>query len=399
MNAGNTTTNIINISSPGAFLQNSTNPFCFSYLNFNPAEYTDELVVADCDNSGFCDTNVVYVTVASCVWAGDTDTNQVVNHFDILPVGLGFGQMDHIRPNADLNFDCEPGLFWANQTPQSNINYKHSDTDGDGTIDYDDTLAIVQNWGQFYVRNHTGGVRPGGTVPLYTELWTAIPSQTIQVPIILGDSVHPADSVYGLAFTINYDSTKVKAGSVSVLFNSSWLGTINQDMIAVSRDNPTIGQIDVGLTRTNQMTRSGMGQIGVIQMTIKDDIIQKSRLVRLNTHIDGARVIDNNEIEIGTTPVYTYVLITTPTGIDAVSDAAHLDIFPNPAQSLVQIQSSEAMQSIEVINAAGQVVLNQPLNEVLGTQVDVSKLTVGVYVLRVQTTNGLQNRRIVVQRP
>lgn len=399
MNANNTTTNIISFGASGAFLQNSTDPFCFSYLNFNTAEYTDELVVAYCDNSGYCDTNVVYVTVASCVWAGDTDTNQVVNHFDILPIGLGFGQTDHVRPNADLNFDCEPGLFWANQTPQSNINYKHSDTDGDGMIDYDDTLAIVQNWGQFYVRNSSGTVRPGGTVPLYTELWSAIPSQTIQVPIMLGDSMNPADSVYGLAFTVNYDSTKVKAGSVSVLFNTSWMGNIGQDMIAVSKDNPTVGQVDVGLTRTDQMTRSGFGQIGVIQMTIKDDIIQKSRLVRLNTHIDGARLIDNNEIEIGTTPVYTYVLISTPTSVDNIGEAAHLDIFPNPAQSLVQIQSSEEIEYIEVINAAGQTVLNQPLNGVLGTQMDVSKLTVGVYVLRVQTTNGLQNRRIVVQRP
>ncbi len=398
MNASNTTTTIVSNTTAGSFLQSTNNPFCFSFLNFTPAQYTDQLVVAYCDNTGFCDTNVVYVTVASCVWAGDTDTNQLVNHFDLLPVGLGFGTTGTIRDNADINYDCEPSLFWAGQTPQSGANYKHADTDGNGVIDYADTTAIIQNWGQFYLKN-SSSVRPNGTIPFFTKIWTAIPSQTVQIPIILGDTTNPADSVYGVAFTINYDSTKVKDGSVSVQFNSSWLGNINQDMMSISKNNHAAGQIDVALTRTDQMTRSGMGQIGTITMTIKDDIIKKSGLVRLNTHIDGVKAINNQEIEIGTTPVYTYVLITTVTDITKTEKAANLTIFPNPAQQLVQLQSDVALQSVAVINVAGQTVLSQPLNEVLGTQLDISKLTVGVYVLQIQTSQGSQQRRLVIQRP
>jgi hypothetical protein len=359
----------------------------------------DTLVLAFCDNAGICDTNVFIFTVGSCVWAGDTDTTQTVNNFDLLPIGLGYGEVDYVRPNADLLFDCEPNRDWTNSTPLSNINYKHSDCDGNGIVNADDTMAISLNWGQFYVKNNS--TSSSNSIPLYTDYYQTVEGATIQVPIILGDSLNPVDSAYGIAFTINYDPTLVDTHSVSVNFMNSWFGQINTDMISVSKDFYTPGQIQVGLTRIDHTYRSGMGQIGAIQMTIKDDIIKKSANTHLNMFIDNVRLISDQEVEISTVPVYTYVLIvdtTVTTSLGEIETGEKLLVYPNPASSTVHLESTESiLQQVEVFNVAGQRLMHKTMQSNQHT-IPVADLSEGIYLLRVQTDKGLHQKRMIVRR-
>jgi subtilisin-like proprotein convertase family protein len=376
----------------------TSSSFCFEYTATSAPQVTDTFTVAFCDNF-ICDTTVFIITTTSCVWAGDTDTDQLVNNFDLLNIGLGHGETGIVRPNADLLFDCEPNRNWTNNTPVTNINYKHSDCDGNGIVDGNDTLAIINNWGQFYLKNNSSP--PLNPIPFYTEYQQTVPGATIQVPIMLGDTTNPVDSAYGVAFTINYDQTLVDSASVSVSFNNSWMGTINSDMISISKDFYTQGQIHVGLTRIDQTPINGLGQIGLIQMTIKDDIIKKSNNVHLNMHIDNVRFITDQENEIPTVPVYTYVLIldtTTITNNPIIEDAANLTIYPNPASSIVHLQSDNSIiNQFNVFNASGQEVYSKLAND-NRTQFPVSDLPSGIYVIRVQTNKGLYNKRFVIRR-
>lgn len=371
---------------------------CIDYEGF-VSNVSDTFMLAFCDNAGVCDTNVFIATVGSCVWAGDTDTSQTVNNFDLLPIGLGYGEVDYVRANADLLFDCEPNRDWTNSTPLTNVNYKHSDCDGNGIVNADDTMAIALNWGQFYVKSGGGAAANG--IPLYTDYYQTVEGATIQVPIILGDSLNPVDSAYGLAFTINYDPTLVDTNSVSVNFINSWFGQINNDMISVSKDFYTPGQIQVGLTRIDHTYRSGMGQIGAIQLTIKDDIIKKSANTHLNMFIDNVRLITDQEVEISTVPVYTYVLIvdtTTITSTGQIENAENLMLYPNPASSTVHLVSPEStLQQVEVFNVAGQRLMHRKMHSNQHT-ISVANWSEGVYLLRVQTDKGLHQKRMIVRR-
>lgn len=371
---------------------------CIDYEGF-VSNVSDTFMLAFCDNAGVCDTNVFIATVGSCVWAGDTDTSQTVNNFDLLPIGLGYGEVDYVRTNADLLFDCEPNRDWTNSTPLTGVNYKHSDCDGNGIVNADDTMGIALNWGQFYLKS--GGGTAANGIPLYTDYYQTVEGATIQVPIILGDSLNPVDSAYGVAFTINYDPTLVDTNSVSVNFLNSWFGQINTDMIAVSKDFYTPGQIQVGLTRIDHTYRSGMGQIGAIQMTIKDDIIKKSANTHLNMFIDNVRLISDQEVEISTVPVYTYVLIvdtTTITSTGAVENLNNLLVYPNPASSTIYLESEQSiLQQMEVFNVAGQQIFSKNLNSNQHT-LSVANLSEGIYLLRVQTDKGLHQKRMVVRR-
>lgn len=369
---------------------------CIDYAALASPQANDTLCIEVCDGAGLCDTTVMIMTIASCVWAGDTDTNQVVNNFDLLPIGLGMGQTGNIRPNADLNFDCEPNLDWSGSTPVTNVNYKHSDTDGDGTVTVLDTQAIIQNWGQFYVRN--GRTVSSNLTPknFYVAYAQTVPSATIQVPIILGDSLNPVDSAYGVAFTINYDPQYVDSNSVSVLFDNSWLGNSNSDIISISKDFYQQGHIDVGLTRIDQLPRDGFGQLGVIQLTIKDDIL-KSTTRHLNMHISNVRLITDQELEIPTNNTPTYILIQLPTGVEEIDAETGIRIYPNPAQAIIHIDSKEPLESAQLYNTMGQLVREYSVSQ-NSDELNVEQLPTGTYILSIQNAKGRYNQRMTIVR-
>jgi hypothetical protein len=337
----------------------------------------------------------VDVTTASCVWAGDADTNNVVNNFDLLPLGLGYGETGAMRPNAGIDYDCEPALDFVNNTPMTGINYKHSDTNGDGIVNADDTTAILLNWGQIHLKNNS--TTPLNAIPFYVEPTMALSGQMLQIPIILGDTAVLADSIYGVAFTINYDEVMTDTSSVSVDFNTSWLGTINSDMISVQKDFYYQGKIEVAVVRTDQINRDGMGQIGTLNLTIKDDIL-KSTTQRLDLLISNVRIITNIGTErLASTPP-TDILVSTITSTDDITaTTTYVNVFPNPAKTNLNIQSNDKIEWINLYNLAGQELQSVQVQD-LNTQLNIQHLAQGMYILTVQTTQGIQTQKIQIVR-
>ena len=337
----------------------------------------------------------VDITTTSCVWAGDTDTNNIVNNFDLLPIGLGYGETGAARPNAGIDYDCEPALNFLNSTPITGINYKHSDTNGDGIVNADDTTAILLNWGQIHLKNNP--VAPLNAIPFYAEPTTGLPGQMLQIPIILGDTTVPADSIYGVAFTINYDETMTDTNSVFVDFNTSWLGTHNTDMISVQKDFYYQGKIEVAVVRIDHTNRDGMGQIGTLNLTIKDDILKKANNQRLDLSISDVRIITNIETErLASTPP-TDVLVSIISSTPQLPLNSYVNVFPNPAKTNFNIQSNHEIQWVRLYNLNGQEIKSMPLQD-LHTTINIQNLATGVYVLQVQTQQNITTQKIQIAR-
>ncbi|MBL4648485.1 MAG: T9SS type A sorting domain-containing protein [Aureispira sp.] len=338
----------------------------------------------------------VDVTTTSCVWAGDADTNNIVNNFDLLPLGLGYGETGAVRPNTGIDYDCEPALNFVNNTPITGINYKHSDTNGDGIVNADDTTAILLNWGQIHLKNNS--TTPLTAIPFYVEPTIALAGQMIQIPIILGDTSILADSIYGVAFTVNYDETMTDISSVSVDFNTSWLGTINLDMISVQKDFYYQGKIEVAVVRIDHTNRGGTGQIGTLNLTIKDDILRKSTTQRLDLLISNVRIITNTETErFASTPPTDILISTTTSTTDLTAATTYVNVFPNPAKTTLNIQSNDEIQWLRLYNLAGQEIQSVLVQD-LNTQLNIQHLAQGMYVLKVQTTQGIQTQEVQIIR-
>lgn len=348
-------------------------------------------------NGGLLSDSIwVDITTTSCVWAGDADTNKIVNNFDLLPLGLGYGETGAVRPNAGTDYDCEPALNFVSSTPITGVNYKHSDTNGDGMVNADDTTAILLNWGQIHLKNSSTTTL--NAIPFYVEPTTALAGQMLQIPIILGDTLIPADSIYGIAFTINYDETMTDTNSVSVDFNTSWLGTNNSDMISIQKDFYYQGKIEVAVVRIDQTNRDGMGQIGTLNLTIKDDILRKAAAQRLDLQISDVRMITNAETErLASTPPTDILVSTTTSTSNLTAATTYVNVFPNPAKTNLNIQSNDEIQWLSIYTLAGQEIKAIQLQD-FNTELNIQNLAQGVYILKVQTTKDITTKKIQIVR-
>jgi hypothetical protein len=76
--------------------------------------------------------------------------------------------------------------------------------------------------------------------------------------------------------------------------------------------------------------------------------------------------------------------------------AGTVGVYPNPATTDVTVSTTDAMSKITVINYVGQVVYQRALNGENSVHLNTSNYDAGVYVIRIETTNGTTNKRVVI---
>lgn len=338
---------------------------------------------------GYIDTLHFIVTVEAGVWPGDTDTDQLVDNNDLLPIGVAYGATGTPRDTASILWNGYRATDWGQVTPGSAVDYKHIDADGNGVINADDTLAITLNWGNSYTFRNRGGVR--GTIPFFVDASTPPTQHQAQLPLVLGTQAIPANGVYGLAFTLQYDTSLVKPGSVYVSFSNSWLGTLGTDMIEVQRDFYPDGIVKVAVTRTDGQNMNGFGPIGALGFTIQDDIMLQRGNMDFTFDLLDVRLINAQETELGTNPTTSTLSITTSTqelALDRVS------VFPNPARDWLRIEAQNTViEDIIMVTVAGQTVRTwHPASD--QTTLSLDDVAPGLYILTIRTADGLLHKKV-----
>ncbi|MCB0566090.1 MAG: T9SS type A sorting domain-containing protein [Phaeodactylibacter sp.] len=345
-------------------------------------------------------TNGSVVTVQPQVWPGDTDTDENVNHLDLLNLGLAYGAAGPLRPNASIGWIQQPAPDWQQTTPLSLVDYKHIDTDGNGLIDAADTLAIVQNWG---LEAEGEGIPPADmefsrqlSTVLYVKPDTVVLGLPAVFDVILGDESAPAENIYGLAFTIVYDTAAVEPGSASMTFGNSWMGQQSLDLLALSRDHYNSGRLDVALTRIDGQNVSGQGVIAQLHITIQDVIFLRQSEYEMMLEIENVRLINNAEewTEVVSQPS-TISIGGTVSSTDNAAPDASLKAYPVPTNGRIFIHSPQyPVQQVEVLGMDGRSLLIRKDTY----ELSVGELPAGPYLLRVWTEGGVSVRRIMVVR-
>lgn len=75
-----------------------------------------------------------------------------------------------------------------------------------------------------------------------------------------------------------------------------------------------------------------------------------------------------------------------------VADRAALRVYPNPAQSTVNVASAEPLLSVKVLSMAGKLMLNE--TSPVGT-IDVSHIAPGLYLLVAETPSGITTAKLI----
>lgn len=346
--------------------------------------------------------------LTACVWPGDADNNDAVNHHDLLPLGVAWGESGAARTDAALDWTGQSGADWSQQTAGQPVNFKNIDTNGDGAINAADTLAISQNWGR--------------VIDIFTDDPFAMPLQTppagtgITVNIAAGDTTDVGENgsvalelgattgLHGLAFTLSYDTEVLAPGSVRFTTQSSWLGDPAAGLLSMQRGYPGEGRLDVAVTRTNGLPASGAGPIGNLNFTVQADVFANSTDTILVTPVFIRRVdaCDPQGAPLAASGV-TVDLVIRRDAVIAVHEAAvpglEFSVMPNPARDVVRIVCAENLEGVEILSASGRVVeRNLATGLARNLELPVTALPNGVYWVKAFTRGAVGVKKVVIAR-
>jgi len=91
------------------------------------------------------------------------------------------------------------------------------------------------------------------------------------------------------------------------------------------------------------------------------------------------------------------VYVGAPAGINNVENNTYVNIYPNPVQDFLNVNSSEEIVNVKLYNAIGQVVLNKLVNTD-NLQINTSNYIPGMYLLTVETANGTITKKINISK-
>ena len=89
------------------------------------------------------------------------------------------------------------------------------------------------------------------------------------------------------------------------------------------------------------------------------------------------------------------IYMSSATASDNNNIAQEINVFPNPANTIIHIEANSSIQKLRLINSLGVTVKQKSIQSNFGA-LDVFDLPSGLYVLNVQSENGNHTRKILV---
>ncbi len=338
----------------------------------NQSEYTamqsGQYILNVEDPCGNTKSDTLQLTLEdNCVWSGDTNDDGIVNLFDVLRIGRAYNTVGIARPNPSIEWEAQTSEDW-NATFFDDINYKHTDTNGDGIIDINDIDAILAN----YKKTH--GLNPsypasdiGGAVQLVLNInqptiLNGVANTTIGINLehTNGENIN----AYGLAFTLNH------SGTASTDFSNSSFGN-SSDILTFEKSQA--GQTDIVIIRKDKNNIIGNGTTAIVS-TLEDLPHGEPEVNNLSIlSINNVRLIDKdgNIIPIGSqTTTYS-------------ADVQSMDIITN-AQPL----NCEGLGEVQTSITGGTPPYTYTWSNGTNTQ-NIANLETGLYHLTVTDANGM----------
>ncbi|MEO5569438.1 MAG: T9SS type A sorting domain-containing protein [Bacteroidia bacterium] len=344
---------------------------------------------------------------SSNVWPGDANYDLTANNLDVLNIGLAYGETGPVRTGASNSWIAQPATDWSSFF-LSAVNKKHADCDGNGVVDNNDTLAISLNYGLTHparLANVNSNQSSSPQLYLVANPDTVIEGDTIEVDIFLGTQTFPVDSIYGIAFTMNFDTSLVDTSYMPFDYTGSWMGTPGVDLLTFEKKLFLQGQVDVALTRTDHLNQSGYGFIGRAGIVIVDNVgarmTNSPPYVTLPLSVSNVRALTASEYYLTISTNGDNVEIDTlgTTGIHYADNLNEMiSVYPNPVKDVLTINSGKAkINSLEIYNSLGQVILNEK-TATSKINLDTQNFEQGIYLLKLETDAGIVNRKFSVVR-
>lgn len=339
-----------------------------------------------------------------CIWPGDANADGVVSVKDILQIGRFFGEIGVERADNTTDWYAHQGDDWNN--PYAKTDLKFADTNGDGQITAEDTVAISVAYAKY---DNLTPIIPVSTKKRITlefgepSISNPQPGDFVSIPLILGSEFNPAVDIYGFTFNLNYWIDAFD--NEFITYNEeSWL-TQNDAVLSMEKrielprwEN---GRIETAITRTGKLSASGEGIIGTLNFVIDDSVDGfKLKDGKIELSMDGGEVSN----AVGQTFGISGSTIQLPinlagTGLVKI-DPSQVVLYPNPADEDIHIHLNSGFLAtdITIYDMQGRVMF-----EVNGLETNDFKLALddfkaGMYVAKIITSDGIVNKKFNVSK-
>ena len=361
--------------------------------------FTVKLIVATLSGSQDTATHSIFID-STCVWPGDANANRVANSADVLSIGVAYGDTGSWRPSASTSWYAQPCRNWVD-TFANGVNQKNADCNGDGVVDSYDVRVVSLNYGFTHLKK-SGLLKGGPTDPVLTfdiPKDSFLVGDTMHVGINLGTAAIPAKNIYGIAFKMVLDSQLVDTSTMTLDLSNSWLGT-NTNTIHLVKEFFSSGYADVAICRIDHKNISGSGNIGTLNLVVKDDIAGKKLFTKVlkMTYLD-AMIIDNVENEIPLNLASDSTVIAQYLGINENSfNANSIAIYPNPARDMFTVDAKGIkISKLQLLNTIGQTIWEE--SNVSGNlQVNTRQFPAGIYILQGISQHGTFSKKIIIEK-
>gem|GEM_PF-2165567 len=329
-------------------------------------------------------------------FAGDANNDGAANAWDVLNVGLAYGQTGSAHGQGAAWQGLEVS-DWGSAFA-SGLDKKHADANGDGLIDAQDLLVIEANYGNTHT--NTADVTPIIDESTTYELSLMVPDVLVSNQAVSMDvEISEVNNLYGIAFALQADAAFYEAGSFSLNLSNSILGDASE-LLVVIKEMSADNRIEIGIVRKDGQAISGVGILGKLDFVISEDlIVSVSELTGGTTQEAGTLEIAlenvmaiNGEGHILQTNTESVAIVVSSTNDINDALATAISIYPNPISNEFIIQTDQlTINEVILYNTTGQRLrsIQNPQN------INIGDLTDGVYLLKIITKDGSITKKII----
>ncbi len=335
------------------------------------------------------------------VWPGDANGDSKVDNTDLLSIGLYNGSTGVARSTTGINWMPYESADW-NQIQFNKVDYKHADSNGDGVINNNDTLAIFQNFGMRHNTNHKP-VNPQihSNYSIYFVIQnpqnTYKKGDVISAEVWLGKPNNEIQNCYGIAFNVGTYTSCVTPGTMKLNIQNNWLGS-NQNSYRLAKTNENYGVAYGAIVRKDHTALNGYGKIAEFSFMYNGN---SPSLVTLR--FENLTAIDNTGKEMEIIPINEDFNVTSISSEKKISD--NLRCSPNPFSEATTIQyelGNESTVKLELMDALGKnlktIVNSKQSPGVYNLNLDAkeNKLENGIYFIRLIKNENISMVKIVL---
>jgi hypothetical protein len=203
------------------------------------------------------------------------------------------------------------------------------------------------------------------------------------IEVSLGNAAIPVQELLGINFSFEAGGRFVDSSSISFTIAENGIFNPINSVIAFAK-SPQDGRIDVGIGKADREPITGHGVLGQIRFIVEEDLNgfrSLKDLLKVNLEVDRITLMSDGQE--GESLAATSVNLS----LKRTSIRKAISVFPNPAQSWLQIDGE--VSSLNIFNLSGQKVVNivNRQNQV-PMQVDLRSLSSGLYLIQILAGNG-----------